>query len=123
MKNAKNLSSFALITPSYAPDFERCKLLTESVERCLVDDTNHYIVVDRRDVPLFNQLTSSKVHLLVVEDLLPSWIFRVKGLKEWWFSLRTLRIHNWVLQQLVKLSVFDAIDEDIAVFCDSDLVD
>lgn len=111
---------FALITPSYAPDFERCKLLVESVERCLTGDTKHYIVVDRRDVPLFNQLASSKVRILVVEDLLPDWIFRAPGFKGWWMSLRTLPIRNWILQQLVKISVCDAIDEDVLVFCDSD---
>lgn len=112
--------TFALVTPSYAPDFERCKLLAESVERCLVDGTKHYIIVDREDVPLFKQLSSSKIKLLVVEELLPFWIFRVPGFKQGWMSLCTLPIRNWVLQQLVKMSVFDAISEDIVVFCDSD---
>jgi Family of unknown function (DUF6492) len=111
---------FALITPSYWRDFERCKLLVESVEHCLTDASRHYLVVDRRDVPLFQPLTSSRTHLLVVEDLLPTWIFRAPGLKKWWLSLRTLPIRNWILQQLVKLSVCDAIDEDVLVFCDSD---
>jgi Family of unknown function (DUF6492) len=120
MNTVQDNLKFALITPSYAPDFERCKLLTESVEYCLTDDTKHYIVVDRRDVPLFKQLTSPKIHLLVVEELLPSWIFRVPGIQKWWMSFRTLPIRNWILQQLVKMSVFDAIDENVVVFCDSD---
>ncbi len=111
---------FALITPSYALDFERCKLLVESVERCLIDDTKHYIVVDRRDLDLFKQLTSSKVHLLIVEELLPVNFFRIPGLKKWWMSLRVFPIRNWILQQLVKISVCDSIDENVLVFCDSD---
>lgn len=111
---------FALITPSYAPDFERCKLLAQSVEYCLVDDTKQYIIVDRRDFLLFKQLASSKIEILVVEEILPSWIFRILGVKKWWLSWRTLPIRNWVLQQLVKLSVFDVIDENVVVFCDSD---
>ena len=111
---------FALITPSYAPDFERCKLLVESVERCLLSDTKQYIIVDRRDVNLFKPLTSSKVHLLIVEDIIPPWIFKVPVFNGWWMSLRTLPVRNWMLQQLVKLSVCDAIDEEVLVFCDSD---
>ena len=120
MRQPINQPAMALITPSYAPDFERCKLLTESVERCLVGNYRHYIVVDQRDVALFKQLTSAKITLLVVEDIIPAWIFRAPGIKKWWISLRTLPIRNWILQQLVKMSIFDAISEDIAVFCDSD---
>lgn len=120
MYKTKNDLRFALITPSYAPDFERCKLLVESVERCLMDDTKHYILIDRRDVNLFKPLTSSKVHLLVAEELLPTSFFRVPGLKKWWMSLRTLPVRNWIFQQLVKLSVCDSIRENVLVFCDSD---
>ncbi|MDB9526891.1 DUF6492 family protein [Oscillatoria sp. CS-180] len=120
MKQAQTDSKIALITLSYAPDFERCKLLVESVERCLTDDVHHYIIVDRRDVALFKPLVSSRSSLRVVEDLLPSWMFRVSGLNKWWMSLRTLPVRNWIMQQLVKMSIFDAIDEDVAVFCDSD---
>jgi len=114
--------NFALVTISYAPDFERCKLLAESVEACMIDDSKHYIIVDKCDVPLFKQLTSSKIKLLIVEEILPAWIFRFPGIRKYWISLRTLPIRNWVLQQLVKMSVFDAISEDVVVFVDSDNV-
>jgi Family of unknown function (DUF6492) len=120
MKPAQDNLKFALITPSYAPDFERCKLLVQSVENCLVDDTKQYIIVDRRDFQLFKPLASSRIQILVVEEILPSWILRVPGTKKWWLSLRTLPIKNWVLQQLVKMSIFDVIDENVVVFCDSD---
>ncbi len=111
---------FALITPSYGPDFDRCKLLVESTKHCITDGTQHYIVVDRRDVELFRLLSSQRTHILVVEDLLPSWIFRAPGFKNWWISLRTLPIRNWILQQLIKMSICDVIAEDVLVFCDSD---
>ncbi|MEO1147702.1 MAG: DUF6492 family protein [Cyanobacteria bacterium J06638_22] len=112
---------FAIVTVSYAPDFERCRLLTESTERCLLGDTKHYIIVDRKDVQLFSALKSSKVELLVVEDILPWWIFRVPFFTKGWISLRTPPIRNWILQQLVKLSVVQALQEDVVVFCDSDV--
>lgn len=120
MEKVENALKFALITPSYKPDFKRCQLLVESVGHCLKDDTKHYLVVDQQDASLFGTLASSRTEVLTVEELLPSWIFRVPGLQGWWMSLRTLPIRNWILQQLVKLAVCDAIDEDILVFCDSD---
>jgi len=113
--------SFAVVTVSYAPDFERCKLLAESTEKCLSDNTKHYIIVDRKDLFLFNSLQSLKVKILTVEDILPWWIFRIPLFSKGWISLRTLPIRNWVLQQLVKLSAVNVIDEDILVFCDSDV--
>lgn len=114
-------SRFAMVTVSYAPDFERCQLLTESTERCLPDDVKHYVIVDRKDVQLFRQLRSSKVEILVVEDIIPWWIFRVPFFSKGWVSLKTFPIRNWILQQLVKLSASEAIAEDILVFCDSDV--
>ena len=112
---------FAIVTVSYAPDFERCRLLTESTEKCLLGAAKHYVVVDRKDAKLFATLKSSKVEVLVVEDLLPWWIFRVPFFSKGWISLRTPPIRNWILQQLVKLSVVNSIQEDVLVFCDSDV--
>ncbi|MEO5725696.1 MAG: hypothetical protein ABI134_25470 [Byssovorax sp.] len=40
---------YAIITPSYALDFERCCVLAESVRCHAALDINHYILVDRRD--------------------------------------------------------------------------
>lgn len=112
---------FAIVTISYAPDFERCQLLAASTERCLPDDIKHYIIVDRKDLKLFSQLQSSKIEILVVEDIIPWWIFRVPFFSKGWISLRTLPIRNWILQQLVKMSACNVIDENVLVFCDSDV--
>ena len=114
--------TFALITPSYAPDYERCRLLVESFERLVATNTRHYLVVDRQDLAMFAPLASSRVTVLVVEDLMPDWLIRDPARPESWQSLRTRPVTNWVLQQLVKMSVFQAITEDIAIFCDSDNV-
>lgn len=120
MNSKRHHWKFALITPSYAPDFERCQLLVESVERCLHDDTQHYVIVDRRDLSLFRQLKTPKTDLLVAEDLLPSWIFRLPGIQKLWISYRTLPIRNWILQQLIKIAACDVLHEDVLTFCDSD---
>lgn len=120
MQEVQSKSDIALVTLSYAPDFKRCELLVKSAEKCMSGCKQHYVIVDRRDFELFKALTSPRTTVLVAEDILPSWIFRVPAIKGWWLSLRTLPIRNWIIQQLVKMSVFDGIDEDIVAFCDSD---
>ncbi len=113
--------SFGLITPSYAPDFERCRLLCETRQRFLPDAVKHYIVVDRRDVLLFTTLRDRTTEILVVEDILPWWIRRIPFSHQGWFSLKTLPVRNWILQQLVKLSMAEVLSEDIIGFVDSDV--
>lgn len=112
--------AFSLITPSYAPDFERCRLLCESVDR-FARGATHYVVVDRRDERQFAPLRSHSREVMSVESILPPWIFRVPGAKRWWMSLRTRPLRNWVLQQLVKLSMSDVVQTDVMVYVDSDV--
>ncbi len=112
--------SVALVTISYARDFERCELLVKTVERHAQDAFIHYLVVDRRDVTLFQRLSSPSCKVLVLEDLLPWWIFRTRWSGRFWISLKTLPVRGWIIQQIAKMSIFAAIPEDIAVHCDSD---
>lgn len=111
---------FALVTPSYAGDFERCALLVETARRCLPPDLLHHLFVDRRDIELFRPLVSARTRLHEVEALLPNWIRRAPGRTHDWASDLTPPITNWVIQQVVKLSAVDAIGEEMLIFCDSD---
>jgi len=112
--------SFAIITPSYYPDFQRCQLLCRSVERFLQPPFHHYIAVERRDFQLFSQLKNDFTDIVLVEDLLPSWIFRIPKLSQAWFSLKTLPIRNWIMQQITKIALARQVDETVLVFLDSD---
>lgn len=112
---------YALITPSFRLDLDRCALLTESVERWVAPHVKHYIVVDRRDVPLFKPLVNSRTELVVVEDIVPRWVIRIPGIRRFWFSFRTRPLKNWILQQLVKLSMPREITEDVLLYTDSDV--
>ncbi|HMP73830.1 MAG TPA: DUF6492 family protein [Kiritimatiellia bacterium] len=114
--------TFALVTPSFAPDFTRCRLLVESVERLVAPNTHHYVIVDHRDHAMFAPLASTRVTVCVVEDLLPGWLHRDPAHPQSWLCKNTQPVTNWVLQQVVKMSIFQAIPEDIAIFCDSDNV-
>jgi hypothetical protein len=113
--------SYALVTPSFRLDLDRCALLVESVERWVAPHVRHYLVIDRRDVPLFKAFASSRTSILVVEDIIPRWLFRLPFTRRFWFSLRTAPVRNWILQQIVKLSIPSAVDEDVLLCTDSDV--
>jgi len=113
--------SYALVTPSYWADVERCALLIESTEKWVNPRLRHYLVIARRDVPLFKPLLTSRTELLVVEDIIPRWLIRVPGIRHFWFSLRTRPVRNWILQQIVKLSVPAITTEDVLLYADSDM--
>jgi hypothetical protein len=112
--------SYALVTPSFRLDLERCRLLTDTVERWVAPHVRHYLVIDRRDVAMFKPLVSARTELLVVEDITPRWIFRIPGIRRFWFSLRTVPMKNWILQQIVKISVPEVVKEDVLLYTDSD---
>jgi hypothetical protein len=113
--------SYALVTPSYWKDYERCAMLVESVDRWVDAGVRHHLVIARRDVPLFRPLLNRRTQLIVVEDIIPGWLFRVPGLRRFWLSLRTLPVRNWILQQIVKLSVPAVVSEDVLLYADSDM--
>jgi len=111
----------AIITPSFRGDFVRCQLLVESIQRFVPDHVKHYLVVDRRDMSIFHPLQSNRTRLLVVEELLPWWIMRLPRLRRFWWSFRSLPIRNWILQQIVKLSVPHVVPEEYLFYVDSDV--
>ena len=102
-------------------DVERCRLLIESTERWVTPPLRHYFVIANRDVPLFKPMLNSRATLIVVEDIIPKWLFRIPGLRRFWFSLRTRPVKNWLLQQIVKLSAPAVIAEDVLLYADSDM--
>ncbi|MEB3180094.1 MAG: DUF6492 family protein [Nostocaceae cyanobacterium] len=112
---------FAIITPSYAPDFQRCQLLSWSVEQFVPASVSHYIIVDARDLKLFQQLETQRTKLITVESVLPWWIQHIPFVKNGWFSLKTFVIRNWILQQIVKISIAQYLKQDVLIFVDSDV--
>ncbi|MFT3905571.1 MAG: DUF6492 family protein [Steroidobacteraceae bacterium] len=113
--------SYALVTPTFSLDFERCRLLVESVERWVAPHVRQYLVIDRRDLALFRTIANPRTEILIVEDIVPRWIFRIPGMRRFWFSLRTLPLRNWILQQMVKLSIPGVVREDVLLYSDSDV--
>lgn len=118
-----NHQTCCIITPSYALDFERCRLLSETIAQFSRTSFNHYIIVDRRDYSLFSQLQNFRTQIITKEEILPWWIFQIPFLKKKniWFSLKTLPVRGWLIQQLIKLAIAKYINEEILVFADSDV--
>ncbi len=112
---------FCIITPSFKPDFERCRLLVESIDKFACLSIHHYIIVDRRDYKLFQQFEASNRTVLTVESILPWWIQKIPWLQNGWFSFKTLPIRNWLIQQIVKLEIANWIEQDVFIFVDSDV--
>jgi hypothetical protein len=113
--------SFGLITPSYAPDFQRCQLLSTTIAQYLRPPFAHYIVVDRCDLPLFKPLANAHTEILTVESIVPGWIGREPMWRKFWLSARGGLVRNWILQQTVKIALAQQIPEEVAVFVDSDV--
>ncbi|MFM2431053.1 MAG: hypothetical protein RLZZ511_2266 [Cyanobacteriota bacterium] len=113
--------AFGLITPSYAPDFQRCQLLSATIAQYLRPPFTHYIVVDRCDLPLFATLANAHTEILTVEAIVPGWIGREPMWRKFWVSGRAGLVRNWILQQTVKIALAQQIPEDVAVFVDSDV--
>jgi hypothetical protein len=112
---------WAIITPSYGPDLERCRILCRSVDVCVSEEVRHILIVDRRDHSLFISLQSARRQVLVVEDLIPWWIRRLPLARRWWLNLCGKPIRNWVLQQIVKIQAAASADADAVLFLDSDV--
>jgi hypothetical protein len=117
----------AIVTASYSGDFERCRLLCESIDRRVSGYTFHYILVEPADVELFRQLAGPKRVILDERELLPSWLRVVPdptrlGRRRLWISTRGLPLRGWHVQQLRKIAFAARMEEDGALFCDSDTV-
>ncbi len=109
----------AFITPSYFKDFDRCRLLTESMDRHVPAAYKHYVIVARRDEKLFKPLESARTQVLLQEDVLPFWLRQLKAAPKFWLSLRSLPVRGWIIQQLVKLNACSVIDADAVACIDS----
>jgi hypothetical protein len=123
--------SFAIITPSYAGDLDRCALLCASIDRFVSGHSMHYILVEDRDAPLFRHLEGARCRIILDSDILPAWLkpYRDpfhKGRRIWtslrWNTLGTWPMRGWHVQQLRKLAIARHIPETIMLHCDSDVV-
>ena len=113
-------SAVAIVTPSYAPDFERCRLLVESLARC-APGLRHYLIVDRRDRGLFAVLEDERTRIIESETLLSPTFIRLPNKRSYWWNWRGPPVRGWIVQQMLKIAAADVISADTLVYVDSDV--
>jgi hypothetical protein len=132
--NASEVNQVALLTPTYAPHLDLCKLLCESVDRHVTSFAKHYLLVPDSDLAMFAHFASERRVVIPASALLPHWlrpmpqVFRRKQRQFWW-SLRAKPASGWHVQQLLKIAAaialphqrFCILDSDIVLFRDFDL--
>ncbi|WP_367715956.1 DUF6492 family protein [Nitratireductor sp. GISD-1A_MAKvit] len=117
----------ALVTPSYAGDFERCRLLCETMDRFVTGFDRHYLLVASHDVERFRALESDRRVVVDERDLLPSWLHAVRDptslfKRHVWLSTRVAPLRGWHVQQLRRIAFAQMAQEETLVYCDSDVV-
>lgn len=116
------MARMAVITPSFAPDFELCVALNRSVLDYAPNTVQHHIIVPRSDLKLFGRLAGPRTHIRCEADFLPRTFIPVP------FSNITVNlgrpfppVRGWILQQVIKLAAVAAADDDVVLVVDSDV--
>ncbi len=117
----------ALVTASYRGDFERCRLLCESIDRRVTGHSRHLILVEPRDLLLFRRLAGPKREIVDERSLLPRFLRAfpdptTMGRRRIWLSSYGPPLRGWHVQQLRRLAMAAALDETVMVSLDSDVV-
>lgn len=120
------VATASVVTASYGPDFERCRLLCETMDSHLSGQGTHYILVEGRDVTQFRALQGPRRVVIDEREILPSWLrpfsdpasgFR----RRVWLSLRAKPLRGWHVQQLRRIAIAGIADEENLVYVDSDV--
>jgi hypothetical protein len=116
------MSRLAVITPSFAPDFELCLDLHRSVMDYAPDGVHHHIIVPRRDLALFGRLADSRTHIHCEAEFLPRSFVALPFNS---FTVNLYRpfppVRGWILQQVLKLAAAAAFEDDVVILVDSDI--
>ena len=116
------MTRMAVITPSFAPDFELCSDLHRSVLRHAPDTVHHHIIVPRADLKLFSRLAGPQTHIQCEADFLPRSFVPLPLSK---FTINLTRpfppVRGWILQQVIKLAAVAASSDDVVLLVDSDV--
>jgi len=125
-------SSYAIATPSYSGDFERCRLLCASIDRFVCGHAMHYLLVEDRDLALFRPLAGPRRTVIPESKLLPHWLSAWPdplslGRRRVWTGIGALArrlppLRGWHAQQLRKLAFPLKSREDVVLFADSDMI-
>ncbi|TDH38293.1 hypothetical protein E2A64_04025 [Pseudohoeflea suaedae] len=116
----------AIMTASYVGDFERCRLLCETIDRFFSGNWHHYLLVERRDVDLFRQFAGERRSVVSEAELFPAWLRSfpdpLGSSRRIWPTPFTLPLRGWHAQQLRRLALARHIEADTLLSIDSEVV-
>ena len=123
---ANSAGTVAIVTASYALDFERCRLLCETIDGFVTGALRHYILVEQRDVALFRELETGRRIVVSERDLLPDWLRPYNDplslfKRRIWLSRRIQPLRGWHVQQLRRIALAAHVREDALIYVDSDV--
>ncbi len=114
------MNRFALVTKTFRGDMAAFMDLCDSIDN-FMPETDHYVLVDDADEPVFLDFTSPHRTIVNVTQLLPALReISVIGKRVWWDG-RTRLIRGWIYQQMAKIAFVAQMEEDAAVHLDSDV--
>ncbi len=123
---------FAILTPSFRGDLERCRLLCASIDAFVDNLSAHYLLVEDRDLAVFKPLAGPRRRIIAESELFPSWLRSLPdplslGRRRVWTSPKALArglapLRGWHTQQLRKIAAPLVVDENVLLFADSDVV-
>lgn len=117
------MSDLAVLTPSYAPDFELCRDLNRSVLEWMPSDVCHHLIVPARHRKMFASLQGPRTEVWTVDDFLPARMLAIP-IANMWLNVRRPYppVRGWVTQQLVKLRAAAELEADVVILADSDVL-
>src|SRR5262249_11493031 len=96
------MKSIAVVTPTYAPDYELCIDLHRSILECTPSSVLHYLIVPPTDLKLFTSFRGPRCVVVAANEFLPThmisvppWVNRIIR-----FSTRTRLSANLVALNL-----------------------
>jgi Family of unknown function (DUF6492) len=116
------MTRIAVITISFAPDFELCVALNRSVVDNSPDAVQHHIIVPRSDLKLFGRLAGPRTHIRCEADFLPRTFVPL--------PFNNIKVNlgrpfppvrGWIQQQVIKLAAVAGSEEDVVLTADSDV--
>ena len=121
------MTQTSFMTASYAGDFERCRLLCESMDRHVAGFHHHWLLVSGGDVEQFRSLQGARRTVVDERDLLPDWLHPVGPNvltrdRVLYLSPRTWPMRGWHVQQLRRIAFAAQASEDAIIGCDSDMI-
>lgn len=126
MDISTNKMRTAVMTASHAADYERCRLLCDSMDARLKGNWNHYILVEQRDVARFKTLQDTRRHIIDEREILPDWLRPYPdplafGRRRIWLGPHAVPLRGWHVQQLRRLGMGRLVEEDTIFSADSDV--